>query len=232
MTSDVKRPGLKRPGLFLMRTFDLVIFDCDGVLVDSEPITNRLMRDNLAGYGLEMTLDQVMESFIGGTMQGVKDKAVAMGAPLPATWMDDFYAEMFAGLAEEVEVIHGVPAMLDALDAGGVPYAVGSNGPHAKMKITLARTGLMQRLQGRVYSREDVAQPKPAPDVYLKAAAKAGIAPERCAVIEDSPSGARAGKAAGMTTFGFCAEMPRARLEPICDVLFSDMSELPGMLGV
>ena len=215
-----------------MPRFDLVIFDCDGVLVDSEPVTNALLRDTLAGYGLNLSLAQVMEHFVGGTIKGVMDKANAMGAGLPADWVETFYAQMFEALAENVEAIPGAVAVLDALDAAGVPYAVGSNGPHAKMEITLARTGLAPRLSGRVFSRQDVAQPKPAPDVYLLAAARAGIAPERCAVVEDSPSGATAGKAAGMTVFGFAAEMPRARLQPICDVVFDDMSDLPDLLGL
>ncbi|WP_107847401.1 HAD family hydrolase [Litoreibacter ponti] len=215
-----------------MHKFDLVIFDCDGVLVDSEPITNRLMQEDLARHGLVLSLDDVLDQFVGGTMRGVMDKANAMGANLPIGWVDQFYAQMFERLAAEVEVIPGAPAVLDALDAAGLPYAVGSNGPHAKMDITLRRTGLFERLQGRVYSREDVALPKPAPDVYLKAAADAGVAPDRCAVVEDSPTGAAAGKAAGMTVFGFAAEMPRARLLPICDHVFEDMLELPELLSV
>ncbi len=215
-----------------MRKFDMVIFDCDGVLVDSEPITNRIMRASLAAHGLDMSLEQMMGLAVGGTIAGVSEKARALGADLPERWVADIYAEMFEALAEEVEPIPGAVEVLDALDAAGVIYAVGSNGPHAKMEITLRRCGMAERFRGRVYSREDVARPKPAPDVYLKAATDAGIPPERCVVIEDSVSGATAGKAAGMTTFGFTAETPAERLQPICDGLFEAMEELPGMLGL
>ena len=215
-----------------MSDFDMVIFDCDGVLVDSEPITNRLLRDDMAAHGIDLPLEEIMRLFVGGTMQGVFETAREMGAELPQTWVADFYQRMFDALAAQVGPIPGASDVLDRLDAAGILYAVGSNGPHKKMQITLAKCGMAERLLGRIYSREDVPNPKPAPDVYLKAAADAGIAPARCAVIEDSASGARAGKAAGMTVFGFAAETPRERLEPICDRVFDDMADLPGLLAL
>ncbi|MEP5153466.1 HAD family phosphatase, partial [Planktotalea sp.] len=165
---------------------DMVIFDCDGVIVDSEPITNRVMQASLARHGLALEFDEIMRLFVGGTMQGVMKLAIDMGAKLPDDWLDQIYGEMFVSLAEQVEPIPGIVPVLDALDAVGIPYAIGSNGPHAKMDVTLTRTGLKQRFEGRIHSREDVPNPKPAPDVYLRAAQSLGIAPERCAVIEDS----------------------------------------------
>ena len=211
---------------------DLVIFDCDGVLVDSEPITNLVIRDNLARHGLDLPLNEIIELFVGGTMMGVMTTSRDMGATLPDGWLDEVYSEIFVALEEHVSVIPGVPELLDSLDRAGIPYAVGSNGPHAKMDITLHRTGLTDRLNGRVVSREDVARPKPAPDVYLTAAKLAGVSPARCVVVEDSPSGARAGKAAGMMTLGFVAEADPARLRPICDGVFGNMSDLPALLGL
>ncbi|WP_187430668.1 6-phosphogluconate phosphatase [Roseobacter fucihabitans] len=211
---------------------DLVIFDCDGVLVDSEPLTNVVIRDNLAQHGLDLSIDQIIDLFVGGTIMGVMTTAREMGARLPDDWVDHIYSEVFDVLDEKVELIPGVVAVLDALDAAGIPYAVGSNGPHRKMDITLTRTSLMSRLRGRVFSREDVAAPKPAPDVYLKAAASVGILPSRCIVVEDSASGARAGKAAGMYTLGFVAETDPARMRPICDALFKSMDELIPLLQV
>ena len=217
---------------FFMQRFECVIFDCDGVLVDSEPITNRLIRDSLAAHGLDLTLDQIMTLFVGGTMQGVMEKAIGMGAALPDTWLDDIYAAMFAGLAKEVEAVPGVTAVLDGLEAAGIPFAVGSNGPHAKMAVTLERTGLAQRFAGRIVSREDVAQPKPAPDVYLRAAEICGADPARCAVIEDSATGLRAGQAAGMTCFGFARDSDREKLAQFASAVFEDMAELPRLLGL
>ncbi len=215
-----------------MRQVEYVLFDCDGVLVDSEPVTNRVLRDDLAEHGLDMAVDQVIDLFVGGTMAGVMVKARRMGADLPDDWLDHIYAQMFTALEAECDVIPGVPAMLDALDRAGIGYAVGSNGPMAKMEVTLVRCGLRERLGERVFSSHDCPAPKPAPDVYLKAAAHAGMTPVQCVVIEDSASGARAGKAAGMRCFGYVADTPAAKLEGICDVLFDDMNALPGLLGV
>lgn len=211
---------------------DMVLFDCDGVLVDSEPLTNDVICANLAVHGFALTQVQLTDLFLGGTMAGVMAKSREMGAQLPDHWLDEIYQEIFDALQASVEPIPGAIDVLDALDRAGIPYAVGSNGPHRKMEISLGRTGLRPRLLGRIYSREDVANPKPAPDVYLKAAADAGMAPERCVVIEDSANGARAGKAAGMVTLGFAAETDPVRLAPVCDAVFTSMAELPGLLGL
>ncbi|WP_425040618.1 HAD family hydrolase [Primorskyibacter sp. S187A] len=211
---------------------DLVIFDCDGVLVDSEPITNRVVQANLAGYGLQLTQEETVAQFVGGTMKGVMERAIALGADLPDTWLDEIYSAMFAALATDVDVIPGVPEMLDRLDGAGILVAVGSNGPHAKMDITLERTGLLPRFAGKIVSHQDVPQAKPAPDVYLEAARRSGVVPARAVVVEDSVSGAKAGKAAGMFTLGYAADTDPAKLAPICDVVFQDMSALPGLLGL
>ena len=209
-----------------------VLFDCDGVLVDSEPITNRIMRDDLADHGLDLRLDQIFDMFVGGTMQGVMTRAREMGAGLPDDWLNRIYARMFAALKAECQVIGGVPALLDRLDAAGIGYAVGSNGPVAKMDVTLRRCGLWERFEGRVFSAHDCAASKPAPDVYLKAAAHAGVVPADCVVIEDSASGAKAGQAAGMRCFGYTAQTSPDKLRPHCDAMFTDMAALPPLLGL
>ncbi|MEE4188262.1 MAG: HAD family phosphatase [Roseobacter sp.] len=211
---------------------DMVLFDCDGVLVDSEPLTADVLCCNLVRHGLDMTPEKLGDLFLGGTLMGVGETARAMGAQLPDTWLADTYEEIFAALGAAVEPIAGAAHVLDRLDAAGIPYAVCSNGPHRKMDITLGRTGLIGRLRGRVYSREDVAEPKPAPDVYLKAAADAGVDPARCVVVEDSPNGACAGVAAGMCVFGFAAETPAAKLAPVASLTFDRMQDLPGLLGL
>lgn len=211
---------------------DMVLFDCDGVLVDSETLSSDVIRKNLARHGLVVSEIEFEEFFLGGTIIGVADKARSLGATLPSHWVDLIYEEIFAVLDDKVTAIDGVETVLDALDAARVPYAVGSNGPHRKMQISLGRTGLARRFVGRVYSREDVANPKPAPDVYLKAARDAGVSPERCVVIEDSPSGARAGQAAGMIVFGYTAATAPKRLGSFCDHLFNRMSDLPDLLSL
>jgi len=209
-----------------------VLFDCDGVLVDSEKITNQVMRESLARYGLSLELHEIMSLFVGGTMESCFHEAQRLGATIPDTWVDDISQTMLVRLADEVMPVAGVLGVLDQLDSAGIGYAVASNGPHAKMDVTLAKTGLKSRLEGNVVSREDVANPKPAPDVYLRAAALLGVEPLECVVVEDSVSGAKAGKAAGMRTLGYTEDTPVERLAPICDATFSDMAELPALLGL
>ncbi len=211
---------------------DLVLFDCDGVLVDSEAITARVIRDDLARHGLNLSVEQIDTLFVGGTMAGVMETSRTMGAALPDLWLDHINRLVFAALDAECVPVPGIDGVLDALDAAGISYAVCSNGPVAKMDVTLRRTGLWSRFFGHVYSAHDCAASKPAPDVYLKAAAVAGIAPARCIVIEDSATGARSGQAAEMTVFGFARGGPREKLAPHCEVLFDDMAELTGLLGL
>ena len=210
----------------------LVIFDCDGVVVDSEPLTLQLIRDDLAARGLPLDLSKVTDLFVGGTIAGAGAQARAMGADISADWADLIYDKVFAALASKVEPIPGIGAVLDRLDRQVIAYAIGSNGPHRKMEITLARCGLAARFAGRTYSREDVAAPKPAPDVYLLAASQAGVAPQDCVVIEDSATGAQAAVAAGMAVFGFARETPRAKFEGLTEFLFDDMAQLPALLGL
>lgn len=211
---------------------ELVIFDCDGVLVDSEPITNRVLRDDLASRGLDLPVSRVIELFVGGTMAGVMVEAQSMGADLPEDWLDVIYGKAFVALETQVEIIPSADFVLDALDAASIPYAVGSNGPMRKMEITLGRTGLWNRLMPHVYSAQECPAPKPAPDVYLKAAKIHGVRPENTVVIEDSASGARAAVAAGMPCYGFVRETPAERLKAHCDVLFERMNDLPRLLGM
>ena len=210
----------------------MVLFDCDGVLVDSEPLTADVLVANLARHGLPLTHAQLSQMFLGGTMMGVEAQARKMGADLPLSWLEDTYQEVFDALGAAVEPVAGIFEVLDALDAATIPYAVGSNGPHRKMDVTLTRTGLSPCFVGRIYSREDVPNPKPAPDVYLKAALDAGVAPSACVVVEDSANGARAAKAAGMHCFGFAADTAPERLAPVVDTLFYAMEELPGLLAL
>jgi HAD superfamily hydrolase (TIGR01509 family) len=210
----------------------LVIFDCDGVVVDSEPLTLQLIRDDLAARGLPLDLTKTTDLFMGSTIAGAGAQAREMGADIPEDWVDLIYDKVFAALARKVESIPGIGAVLDRLDRQGIAYAIGSNGPHRKMEITLARCGLAARFSGRTYSREDVAAPKPAPDVYLLAASQAGVAPQDCVVIEDSATGAQAAVAAGMAVFGFARETPRAKFEGLTELLFDDMGQLPALLGL
>lgn len=216
-----------------MRRPELVIFDCDGVLVDSETITNTLLQQDLAGRGLVMDLPDVMANFVGGTMRDVARKAAALGAEIPADWVDTFYARMYAGLAQGTPAIDGVEAVLDHLDAAGVPYCVGSNGALEKMEITLGQhRGLHDRLKGRLFSAHALGTAKPDPGLFLIAARENGVVPETAVVIEDSPTGCIAARRAGMRCFGYAAHGDGARLAAEGAVVFHAMADLPALLGL
>jgi HAD superfamily hydrolase (TIGR01509 family) len=210
-----------------------VLFDCDGVLVDSEPITDRVIAASLGRHGLSLAVSEIHALFLGGTMAGVAEEARRLGAALPPDWVDRVYEEMFAELAKGTPLVPGISGVLDALDAAGIPYAVGSNGPHRKMQITLGQhPGLHVRLRGRIFSRHDVARPKPAPDLYLHAAAALKSPPAACVVVEDSPPGARAARAAGMTCLGYAPRDDGARLAAEGARPFHRMEDLPALLAL
>lgn len=208
-----------------------VIFDCDGVLVDSEPLTFQLLAENLRMYGLEMTLPQMEAAFLGGTIRGIHIKARSFGADLPDSWTEDFYEVLYARLAQGTALIPGVLAMLDALDAAGVIYGVGSNGSMRKMQVTLGQhPGVMARFAGRLFSGQDLGMLKPDPDLYLHAGRVLGALPAQCVVIEDSATGARAAARAGMACFGFAPHGDDMRLRAEGARLFRSMADLPGLL--
>ncbi len=214
------------------RPFDLVIFDCDGVLVDSERIANREFAALLREIGLEFTLAEMFETFVGNTMaRCVEIIADRLGTAPPDDLLDRYHAMIRVALEREVRPVAGIPALLDALDAAGIPYAVASNGEHAKMQTTLGVTGLAPRFEGRRFSAADVARPKPAPDLFLLAAGRADVRPMRCVVIEDSPLGVQGARAAGMTVIGFADLMPRARLlEAGAHVVAGSMEQIRTMV--
>jgi HAD superfamily hydrolase (TIGR01509 family) len=210
-----------------------IIFDCDGVLVDSEPAAFDLLADDLAAHGLSLPRAEMERIFIGGTIAGVHVKARSLGASLPNGWVAEFYERLYARLAEGTPLVPGVLDLLDALDAAGIPYAVGSNGTDRKMQVTLGQhPGLLDRFRDRLFSGQTLGTPKPAPDLYLQAARALGQAPADCAVIEDSPTGARAAAAAGIPCFGFAPHDDGAGLAAEGATLFRSMADLPRMMGL
>ena len=212
-----------------------VLFDCDGVIVDSEGPTFDLLIADLAARGLTLTRLQLETDFIGGTIETISVKARAAGADLPPDWVALIYDRMYAMLRDGTRLIPGVVDVFDALDRAGIPYAVGSNGPVEKMQISLGQHGLIPRFKA-VLSGQALGRPKPAPDVYLAAAAACRAVPGDCVVIEDSPSGAQAALAAGMRCLGFAEhgpDTPPARgLIALGVPLFHDMSALPLLLSL
>ena len=213
-----------------MNKFDLIIFDCDGVLVDSERITNQVFAEMLNELGLPVTLEDMFEQFVGNSMPQCLQKITAMlGKEPPADFVNAYRARTKAALESTLLPIPGIE---DALNLLKLPYCVASSGDHEKMRTTLGITGLWPRFEGKIFSVTEVGNPKPAPDVFLYAASRFGISPEKCAVIEDTPTGVSAGVAAGMTVFGYAALTPAHRLQSAgAHHIFTHMSELPRLLA-
>ena len=210
--------------------FGLVIFDCDGVLVDSELITNRVFARMLNELGIAATLEDMFERFVGRSMPQCLELITKMlGHPVPPQFVEEYQARSAAALRSELKAVPDIEAVLAALRT---PYCVASSGTHEKMQTTLGITGLLPQFRGKMYSVTEVAQSKPYPDVFLHAARRQGVAPANCAVIEDTPTGVRAGVAAGMTVFGYCALTPQQRLiEAGAHHTFERMRDLPGLLS-
>ncbi|HEX2372812.1 MAG TPA: HAD family hydrolase [Actinomycetota bacterium] len=209
---------------------ELVVFDCDGVLVDSERIAVRVEAQFLTELGWPLSEAEVVERFMGRTAEFMDDAIEAqLGSRLPDDWKDQFqrrYAEAFAA---ELGPVDGIT---EALDQIAVPTCVASSGSHDKLRFTLGHTGLYQRFQGRIFSGYEVANGKPAPDLFLHAAARMGAEPGRCAVVEDSHYGVLAARAAGMRVFGYAGGLtPPERLEGQGTTVFHDMRDLPRLLA-
>jgi HAD superfamily hydrolase (TIGR01509 family) len=212
----------------------LVIFDCDGVLVDSEPVANRLLAEMLRELGLDLTQEQIFQNFVGYSLPHCLRVIEGMlGRPPPGNFLHELQARTFAAFKTELRAMPGIEQVLDALQAAGVPYCVASSGDHEKMNTTLGITGLLPRFAGRIFSVTQVARGKPAPDVYLFAARQLGVGPAACVVVEDTPPGVQAGVAAGMTVFGFCAHTPEQKLKAAgAHRTFDVMRQLVTMLSV
>ncbi|WP_421980517.1 HAD family hydrolase [Roseibium sp.] len=211
----------------------LVIFDCDGVLVDTERLTNRTMAALLTDCGFPISGEDCQKRFMGRTLEAVQEIVEReLGRKLPSDWLEQLRARDIESFKAGVDQIPGVADVMDLLDDVGIPYCVGSSGKYEKMHSTLGSAGLLPRLKDRLYSSQDCERGKPAPDVFLLAAKSMGHCPEDCVVIEDSLPGVRAARAAGMRVFAYVDD-------PVCDrdalkaagaVLIERMDQLPGLL--
>jgi HAD superfamily hydrolase (TIGR01509 family) len=206
-----------------------VIFDCDGVLVDTELISNTVLAGLLTEAGIPTTFEDCMRDFRGRSLESVVAIVRARdGAPAPpADLAQRYYAEVEAIFARDLEAVPGVIAALDRI---ALPTCVASSGPHHKMAVTLRTTGLWERFEGRIFSATEVAAGKPAPDLFLHAARRMGFAPASTAVVEDSLPGVQAAVAAGMRALAFSRHGDPAELAAAGGEPFADMAELPGLL--
>ena len=215
------------------RGFDLVIFDCDGVLVDSERLSIGLDAIFLERLGWPMSESEIVERFVGRTDASMRAEIEDhLGRDIGAQW-DAFGERYLAAFAAELEPVDGALEAVAAIQAAEIATCVASSGDQAKIRRNLAKTGLLDRFDGRIFSADDVVHGKPAPDLFLHAAAAMGVEPERCAVVEDSGHGVAAARAAGMSVFGYAGGVtPASALEGPATTLFDDMRALPRLLGV
>ena len=187
-----------------LHAFDLVIFDCDGVLVDSERLTVGVEAEVLTALGWPMDAAEVVRRWMGRTsVEQLAEVAARLGEEAAQEFDRRSTDAVHAAFDAELRAVEGVAELVDSLAGLGIPTCVASSGTPARMERTLGLTGLRDRFDGRIFSAVEVTRGKPAPDLFLHAAARMGAVPARCAVVEDSVPGVRAGVAAGMTVFGF-----------------------------
>lgn len=208
---------------------DLVIFDCDGVLVDSEPIAVRIDVEMLAEVGLDVSEAEVIERFVGRSPEVILAATEKqLGARVPEGWFERGEERLREALAAELQP---VPGIVQALEEITVPVCVASSSGHESLRFKLELTGLYERFAGRIFSAAEVANGKPAPDLFLHAAARMNAAPARCVVVEDSRYGVQAGRAAGMGVLAYAGGLtPAVVLQGPGTVVFDDMRRLPQLL--
>jgi HAD superfamily hydrolase (TIGR01509 family) len=210
--------------------FKLVIFDCDGTLIDSEPIANRVLRDQLELVGISMPLAEIMRTFVGKT----REQCIALaeelsGRALPPDFAQSWDTALFAALRAEVKPVEGIPELLPCLP---VPWCVASNGSPERTALALEAAGLMPWVKGKIHTASEVANPKPAPDLFLHVAREMGSHPRDCVVIEDTTTGVKAAVAAGIAVFAY-AGAPHAdanALRAAGATTFTAMRDLPALL--
>lgn len=208
-----------------------MIFDCDGVLVDSERLSVRIESQLLDEMGWQITEAEVLDRFVGRSdahMLSVIEEQ--LGRPVPE-FLPTYRERLFAAIDRELEPVPGVVEALDRIEGLGLATCVASSGTHDKMARTLGRTGLLERFDGRIFSATQVERGKPAPDLFVFAAVSMGVEPAQCVVVEDSRAGVAAARAAGMRSVGYAGGLtPRGWLEGSDTVVIDDMSELADLV--
>ncbi|MEU7044032.1 HAD family hydrolase [Streptomyces varsoviensis] len=212
--------------------YDLVIFDNDGVLVDSEPLANQVLSEYLTELGHPTSYEESLRDYMGSAVHRVHDIIQERtGRQLPAEFDETLHARTFHVFEQQLQPVKGAAELLEYLVAEGVSYCVASSGTHERIRVGQRKAGLDEWFEEEwIFSVDDVGQGKPAPDLFLHAARSMGVAPDRCVVIEDSPLGVEAAIAAGMDVFGFTSMTPADRLSAATAV-FTDLGDLPRLLA-
>jgi HAD superfamily hydrolase (TIGR01509 family) len=205
-----------------------LILDCDGVVVDSEPVTIRVLTEMLFELGASLSVEEAARRFTGQTFSHTLELiAELLGAPLPRDFTAEYRNRTYAALEKELKPVEGIEKALDRIR---IPYCVASNGPHEKMRKTLGITSLLTRFEGRMFSSADVARGKPFPDLFLHVASRFAVPPSACLVVEDSASGIAGALAAGMTVYGFSGSAAEEELLAAgAHRVFHQMRELPAL---
>ncbi len=210
---------------------DLIIFDCDGVLVDSEHISDRVFCEVLSEAGFLLTPGESGAMFTGFSMKSCIEIAEQhFGKKLPSDILDRYYERVYAAFRAELKPVVGAPEVVRAVIDRGIPVCVASSSSHATLRVTLGVTGLLPLFEGAIFSSQDVKRGKPFPDLFLYAAERMGAAFEKCVVVEDSVPGAKAGIAACMRVLGHAAVTPQEKLAEVGAEVFVDMKEVMGIL--
>lgn len=208
---------------------DLIIFDCDGVLVDTEHITGAYFQRYLVDQGIEDPRGEALYRYRGFSLAGaIADLEKRTGKPVPDTFIESFRTETMATMAADLRAIKGVPAALHAIATN---KCVASNGPLQKMELTLGVTGLRTHFGDALFSAYEIQKWKPAPDLFLHAAETMRVSPDRCVVVEDSIHGIVAAVSAGMRVLGYAPHGTAAEFQKAGAQSFADMAELPGLLA-
>lgn len=214
------------------RVPDLVIFDCDGVLVDSERLTVGVEARLLTELGWPHTAEEVVERWMGrASTHQLGEVEARLGREAMLAFDARSSEEVMEAFERDLRAVEGIEHLVERLQAAGIPTCVASSGTHKKMRYTLGITGLYDTFAGRIYSATEVAHGKPAPDLFLHAARRMGVPPEGCVVVEDSVYGVRAAVAAGMTAYGFAGGLtPADALAAEGALVFQEMTELVDVL--
>ncbi|MGW0396078.1 HAD family hydrolase [Streptomyces sp. NPDC003042] len=212
--------------------YELVIFDNDGVLVDSEPLSNTILSGYLTELGHPTTYEESLRDYMGAAVHRVHDLVQERtGQRLPEEFDRTLHDRVFAAFERELRPVAGITELLAELSAQGVPYCLASSASHARIRVGHRSAGLDEWFEEEwIFSSEDVGRGKPEPDLFLHAAQVMGVEPSRCVVVEDSPLGVRAARAAGMDVYAFTGMLPAERLAG-ATAYFGEMKELYGLLG-
>ncbi|MDQ1081029.1 HAD family phosphatase [Pseudoroseomonas cervicalis] len=208
-----------------------VLFDCDGVLADSEALAAMVVSEDLSERFWPVSPEECQDVFLGRAVPDMMPLIEQRFGRLPENWPALLAARLTERMARDVVAVPGALNTLRRLRAAGLPIACASNSSRSELRAKLGRLGIAELFEGRVFSFEDVARPKPYPDMYEAAAAACGAAPEECVVVEDSLPGIRAGRAAGCRVLALVWEMPEALLRAQGAEPFRHMDELPALLG-